>query len=471
MRGAPVIAIIGGGFTGAAIAWHLDRMLSDQARPALFVIEPREALGMGLAYSTPDPDHRINVPASRMSLDPDAPGDFERWLAEQGALIGDPEAELPDGRRFPRRALFGAYVGDALAPALATGRVRHCRTHVTGVERLADRYRLVLGNGASLDCDLIVVATTHPPPSLPGILRDALSGDPRLVADATSPGSLDSIGRFDRVLIVGTGLTMADIVAALAARQHQGPITAFSRRGQVSQPHAPELTGSFGDFLSLPSPSARVLVRRIRATVHHAEMHGLPWQAVFDTLRQQGQAIWRALPLAERRRLVRHLRPFWDARRFRIAPQIHDTLTRLREHGQLAVHAGAAVHAEADRIDIRVTLRPRNGSASIVIHADRVVMATGPAHRDLLKDVPYLRGLAEQGLIRADAVGLGLDTDERGRAIGRTGLAIPTLFIGGPLARGTFGELMGLPEVSRYAADVASEIAAWTENRGQRLTA
>ncbi len=355
----PVVAIIGGGFTGAAIAYHLDQALDRSGVADIVVVEPRDKIGPGLAYSTRDAACRINVPASRMSLDPDFPWQFETWLTSSGALQNDPGAALPDGRKFPRRELFGDYVSEALAPAVSIGRIRHHQALVESVSVYGPRHLLALSDGTQLVADLIVVATTHPPPFVPSAFGDALGGDPRLIADPTRPDALRDIQRNDHVLIVGTGLTMADIVASLEARGHEGKVTVFSRRGQLSAPHPPASTMPFGDFLARPSRTARSLVAKIRVTVAAAEARGLPWQSVFDTLRQQGHGIWSALPLAERRRLVRHLRSFWDARRFRVAPQVHAVLERLKGDGRLDLLIGSAQTVIADEQGIHVEINRR----------------------------------------------------------------------------------------------------------------
>jgi uncharacterized NAD(P)/FAD-binding protein YdhS len=73
---------------------------------------------------------------------------------------------------------------------------------------------------------------------------------------------------------------------------------------------------------------------------------------------------------------------------------------------------------------------------------------------------PLLADLSGQGLIAADPYGLGIDVDPRGRAIDANGVAAARLFVVGPPARGTWGELMGLPQVSTQPREVAGHVAA-----------
>ncbi|VXD12701.1 FAD/NAD(P)-binding protein [Planktothrix paucivesiculata] len=62
---AQKIAIIGGGFSGVMVAIHL---LEKSTYPVnIYLIEQRNQLGEGIAYSTPSDHHLLNVSAGKMS--------------------------------------------------------------------------------------------------------------------------------------------------------------------------------------------------------------------------------------------------------------------------------------------------------------------------------------------------------------------------------------------------------------------
>ena len=58
-----------------------------------------------------------------------------------------------------------------------------------------------------------------------------------------------------------------------------------------------------------------------------------------------------------------------------------------------------------------------------------------------------------------DPAALGILVDDLARVVRSGGAAWPNLFVAGPLARGTFGELMGLPQVNTQPRAVASCLA------------
>ncbi len=456
----PVVAVIGGGFTGAALAYHLARLLGPGAAK-IVVYEPRAVLGGGVAYDTDEPVHRINVPAARMTLVPGDDEHFQRWLVETGALRDDLDATTADGHVFARRSAFGRYVSSQLQPLVAAGAIEHRRSRVRAVtEAEGGEWRITADDGSELWADRLVLATSHPSPQPPAALDTVLAGHDRYIPDATLPAALSSIRPDDRVLVVGTGLTAADVIATLDAAGHRGLVTAVSRRGLRSRGHNLSPQDPFGDFVDLPSRSARALLRRVRRTLAEAEASGVTWHAVFDRLRGQGGDIWRALPVAERRRIVRFLRPYWDVHRFRIAPQVEAAIDRRKAAGTFVLHAAsiAGVTRQGDG-EIAVTFRPRHGREPFEGRYDAVVVTTGPGHRSILASQPFLEGLVRAGVLQPDSVGLGIAVDEQSRAIRPDGRTAKIPFIAGPLARGTFGELMGLPQVTDHAVFVATRIA------------
>ena len=208
MSAEPHIVIIGGGFSGAAVAIELLRLAPNGVRVTL--LEPRQSPGAGVAYSTAEPTHRINVPAARMQLAGDEEGAFDHWYRHQPAFTVDVQALRPDGSVYPQRGQFGRYVAQRFADAAASsgGRLRHLRDRALAFHQGT----VTTDGGLQLKADLLVLAISHPPPSLPA-QAEAWRHHPALIANPWQPGALDAIAPHARVAVMGTGLTMADTVA------------------------------------------------------------------------------------------------------------------------------------------------------------------------------------------------------------------------------------------------------------------
>jgi uncharacterized NAD(P)/FAD-binding protein YdhS len=454
------IVILGGGFAGTACAIHLMRD-HPGLRAELSVIEPRAQLGAGLAYSAPAREHRTNVAAARMTLFPEDQEHFHRWVHAQGEVARDPASEMADGRLYPSRAVFGRYVKETLDAVLADSPgvvFRHVQAEAVGMAPDGAGFRITLADGERLAAGAAVLAASHSAPDLPQPLR----GCPKVIPNPWKVAALEAIPSSARVLIVGTGLTACDVLATLLARGHGGPITALSRHGLLPRPRTTLPVEAEGDFSTAPETTALGLLRRIRRAVGIATAAGRPWENIIDALRQQSAVAWGSLDWTQRRLLLRHLRSFWDVHRFQSAPQIDAAVADARERGQLTLRAASLVSAVAEGDHILVTFRPRGAKAEgeQTLACDWIVNCTGPGHRSVTATHPVLRSLAEQGGLQADPALLGILVDLRSRVIRTNGTAWQNLFVAGPLARGTHGELMGLPQVNTQPRAVAAELAA-----------
>ena len=458
------VVVIGGGLAGAAFTLHLLRDHDPAVRITL--IEPAATLGAGLAYGTTDPVHRANVAAARMSLFPELPDHFDAWLRAQGMPEADPEGVLPDGRLFPQRALFGQYVHGTLQAAIGAARAefRHLRQRAVAALPAAHGFSVRLEDGESLQADRLVLGVSHTAPDLPRFLH-RLAGDARLVADPWRPGALDPLPGDGEVLVVGTGLTGCDVIASLRARGHRGRIVAVSRRGLLPRPRTMQPVSGYGSFDQPAADTTLALLRRVRGAVADAARLGRPWEDVIDALRTQGRVVWGSLPVAERRRLLRHLRPFWDVHRYQSAPQIDRVVRGELANGGLRLLAATPLSAEAagaaSTAGLHVVLHPRGTPAAsrISLEVASIVNCTGPGHRSVIERNPVLRTLHEAGALEADPLALGISVDQHSRVIRSGGGAWQDLFVVGPLARGTHGELMGLPQVSNQPREVAADLA------------
>ncbi len=264
---------------------------------------------------------------------------------------------------YPRRWLFGDYVGELLKGALADRPdilLRHVQQHARDVARTADGF-VVQADSRSFAADAVVLATGNPAPQLPDEL-EPVSGSAQCIADPWAPKVLADVPSHARVLIVGTGLTMGDTVAVLRASGHTGEIVAISRRGQVSRRGLATAVEPFGDFRQPPS-TALGLLRLFRAEVRRAVAAGTSWYAVLAAARREAWWLWAALPEAQRRRFVRHLRLYYEVHRHIMAGPVYDMIAEERRSGGLRVLAARLSQVRPIGSAFEVDLQPRGGGA------------------------------------------------------------------------------------------------------------
>ena len=432
------IAIIGGGFSGSMLAAQLLRAGAQRVT----LIERAGDAGRGLAFGAADPIHLLNVRAGNMSAWPDRPGHFAEWLGERG-----------DATAFAARRDFGAYVEEQLAAAEQEHPGRLARVQADAVD-LVERdtgVSVTLADGATIDADAAVLAIGNLPPPPPGRQLATLP-EGLWVADPWAGDIAAGLGADDKVLVIGTGLTMVDVVVLLEERGFKGSILALSRRGLIPQAHA---DGPHAEpRQEMPGTTASHLLREIRT-----RGEAIGWRHAVDQLRPFTQRLWKAASDAERSRFLRHLRPWWDIHRHRIAQRVSARVAAMIERGQLRVAAGKIASVEADGDRAAVSWRPRGSEQLGRIEVARIINCTGPEADLPRSPEPLLKALFERGAIRPGPVGLGIDVDDQMRVLGKDGTPDRRLYAVGPITRGLLWEIVAVPDIRGQVADVAARLA------------
>jgi uncharacterized NAD(P)/FAD-binding protein YdhS len=459
---APTVAVVGGGLSGALVAERLLRSSDTPLR--VIVIESREAIGAGFAYSTDHPEHVLNVPSKSMSAVDGEPDHFVAWLRGEGLVETDDWGASSDPDGFVPRGLYGSYVGRLVAEAARNAAPPRALIHERGVATSltveAGRIRVSVGGNRTIEADRAVLALGNPPPANPTPGDLPFYSSPRYLRDAWDPEVGRGLSPAAPVLVLGTGLTMLDVALTLDKEGHRGTITALSTHGLVPPPHRLPLE-AIPPFLVVRPSGARIaaLFRDIRDRAGDATSQGHDWRAVMDSIRPLGQEIWRSLGEIERRRFLRHVRCHWEVHRHRAAPVAAEQVARLRRMGRLVIRAGRIVGfvERGRRVDVTFQERGPRGQKQMT-QVERVINATGPEMNFRRVRDPLIRQLLHDGLCRPGPLDLGFDATAEGAIIGADGRPSAILSTVGPPLRGVLWETTAVPEIRAQAAALARRI-------------
>lgn len=448
------LAIIGGGAAGAAVFGAL--LARDVDDTVHWVAGDAAPAGHGVAYSTQEEHHLLNVRASGMGLYLDADEDFAAFSAQQRAGA-KPTDFLP-------RRLFGHYVESQLRKRMhaAGQRQRDFRVHARqacSIRPTSQGYTITLDDGTALTAQRVVLALgaldARPLRTVTAAALD--SGvyvmDPwTLTSQPLSPR---------RLTVIGTGLTAVDTLISASKRWPDAELIAVSRHGLLPFthpelpitpfPHQAEINASLLDC----NGPAQVLATIRGVFAAHQD---IDWRSVIDGLRPINAKLWQGFDARQRRQFLRHVRWIWESSRHRLAPESAETLQQLRDEGRLHIHS-ARVLAVDGKGPLSITLRSRATQRITRMESDVVVQATGLDTAVAFAKSPLLAKLLKSGLVVADPLQLGLLAQADGRLIGENGDVHHSLYAIGSLLRGNLWECTAMPEI-RQAADKLATLLA-----------
>ena len=452
------IAVIGAGFSGTIAALQLLRRLP--ADQPILLCERAPEFARGVAYSTGETDHLLNVRAANMSALADEPLHFEEWLKRrEGAIGSDSKAaglHQTDSGLFASRGLYGKYLRSILDFAMRET-AGHAQLRLLPDEVIdiaaADGggYQLVCSSGGRYEVAGVVLSV--------GNLPSEESDDPRVCRNPWGEKAWRPLHNDLPILIVGTGLTMVDLAIAIRRRGFTGGIHALSRGGLLPTRHEPAATWPTPQFTMAEEKSLRLLVARLRDEVFAASEKGIGWRAVIDSMRPVTASIWGRLPLAERARFLRHARRYWDVHRHRMAPPHADLINEMIADGCLTVAGGRirSIESGPDAVEVRYTQRDTGEEKTLRVQ--RVIMASGVEHISRTRD-PLMQRLLDRGMVRVDKQGLGIDVTDGLNVVRDDGTVAERIWALGPIVRGVFWECVAVPDIRVQASHVAVSVVA-----------
>jgi uncharacterized NAD(P)/FAD-binding protein YdhS len=451
-RDPPVIAVVGAGFSGTMAAIHLRHRVP--ADHVIHLFDRSCRFARGPAYAASDMPHLLNVRAANMSALPDDPGHFRRWLDAQAERFPD-EIHATEAGVFATRRLYGRYLRGLLHAEMkqSGGRVRLHGDAAVGLERTPTGWLLRCASGRTVAAAAVVLGI--------GNLPSTRKPDGLVFYDPWLPEATSGLRPDAPVLIVGTGLSMVDLVLGMRAHGFAGQVIALSRRGLTPLRHGPPRPPwPCAPFGTAETASLSTLLHSLRGRIRAAAAEGVDWRAVLDGMRPVTTCLWRALPPAERARFLRHVRPYWDVHRHRLAPATADRFQALVAQGQVRLCRGRLreiVQNASPGGDAEVVFQARGDDALHRLSVQRVIFATGTG--EALDSDPLITALLATGLGRTDCLGLGLEATETLQLVARDGAVAPRVWALGPIVRGVFWECTAVPDIRQQAARLGQAVA------------
>jgi uncharacterized NAD(P)/FAD-binding protein YdhS len=451
------VAIIGGGFSGTLTAINLSRLSAGPLK--ITVINKGYPLGRGVAYSTRNGHHLLNVAARNMSALADQPNHFVEWLYTRSEYLDEPPARLRE--KFVPRKIYGDYLHSLLlsqssAAADKKIQIESIAQEAVEVVLTSDGATVTLADGQTIAADKVVLATGNQPPSNLKI-KGLDTAHPRYFQNPWLPWESKLTDRTENIILVGTGLTMIDTFISLKDLDWKGKIYAISRNGLLPLSHFKAT-----DFPALIDNSSqagnlRKIFHLFKKQFRNARAEGVNPAILVDKLRPFTQQIWQGFSLLEKKRFNRHFRTRWNVVRHRIAQSIHQQLLEAIAAHRLEIVKGRLWEVKDCGDQFLVTVK--TGKSFLRIEGGALINCTGPSESFSHSQSHLYQGMSSNGAIQPDEMDMGIQVAPDFSVIEQNGKESQILFAIGPALKGTLWESSAVPELRSQTFRVAETLA------------
>lgn len=449
------IGIVGAGFSGTALVANLHRLSQTPVEISLF--EKTGNFGAGYAYSTPYHFHLLNVRAHDMSAFENEPLHFVNWVKEHPEISSSLDPIEPISDQFLPRLYFRYYLKHLLKTVHADSsphvKLKLESAEVIDVVPKKNQLELIQADGKVMIFDKVVLALGNHQPSVFPFPVEKI----KCIINPWDYKAPLQIAKDDPVFIIGTGLSMIDIVLTLHDQKHQGKIYALSRHGLLPLPHAdnkPPILLMKEDL----SQNLNQLIKQIRITTKDYIKSGGDWRSVINALRQYVPTMWSHAHLADKKRFLRHVLPYWNIHRHRVHHKIADLLAEKFAKKQFNLLSGRVIEVKNELATIKI----RNTHEITQIETKWLINCMGPSLNTTSISQPLIASLIKRGIACVDSLNLGLMTSSTGALQAASGNISSTFYTLGPLRKGMIWESGAVPEIRKQSLDLAKHLLNMT---------
>jgi uncharacterized NAD(P)/FAD-binding protein YdhS len=438
------VVIVGGGFSGAALAMHLLEQVGPGLR--IRVYERRSEPGRGVAYSTEYRSHLLNVRAASMSLFAGQPDHFVQWATVACRRQISPDEYLP-------RRLYGDYIQSSIQDVIDRHEVEWIQDEIVSLLETPTRLELTDSRGRTVSAKRVVLAiggsASPGPEALLPVPPEYYVRDPWSQKDGPDVVGLRS------ALIVGSGLTAIDQILALREKGFRGQIHVLSRHGLLprSSSECPERKTEWSRMRSRP---VLAILKRLREEIREADEEGIYWQALFDSARPDLQSLWLSLSVEERRRFLRHLRKYWDIHKHRMPKGTAEAIHADLEKGTLVVHAGHITGYAEQSDGVHVFYKAHKSEEACSLVVDKIYNCCGTLGSFRHTTQRLVTSMLQSGLARLDPYDLGIEISLEGAVLRADGAPSDCIYAVGCVCRGTMWESTAVPEIRAQITALAT---------------